>query len=42
MILEQAGYHAVLAANGREALDYLQRASPLPALILLDLGSLPP
>jgi PAS domain S-box-containing protein len=34
--LEPEGYHVALAANGREAWEWLQSA-PLPALILLDL-----
>ena len=35
-VLELEGYHVALAANGREAWEWLQSAS-LPALILLDL-----
>ncbi len=35
-VLEVEGYHVALAANGREAWEWLQSA-PLPALILLDL-----
>jgi two-component system response regulator MprA len=35
-VLELEGYHVALAANGREAWEWLQSA-PLPALILLDL-----
>ena len=34
--LEAEGYQVARAANGRQALDYLQRARP-PGLILLDL-----
>jgi CheY-like chemotaxis protein len=36
VLLQMKGYRAVSAANGREALDYLQRA-PVPDLIILDL-----
>ena len=36
LVLEDAGYRTVLAANGREALEVL-RAGPPPDLILLDL-----
>jgi CheY-like chemotaxis protein len=35
-LLQLKGYRAVPAGNGKEALDYLQRA-PVPDLILLDL-----
>jgi CheY-like chemotaxis protein len=35
-LLEAEGYQVARAANGRQALDYLQRARP-PGLILLDL-----
>ena len=35
-VLEDAGYRVQQAANGREALDYLQ-ASAYPCIILLDL-----
>jgi CheY-like chemotaxis protein len=35
-LLQMKGYRAVPAGNGKEALDYLQRA-PVPDLILLDL-----
>jgi CheY-like chemotaxis protein len=35
-LLQMKGYRAVPACNGKEALDYLQRA-PVPDLILLDL-----
>jgi CheY-like chemotaxis protein len=35
-LLEEAGYPAAGCANGREALDYLQREK-LPCLVLLDL-----
>jgi CheY-like chemotaxis protein len=35
-LLEDNGYHAIGASNGREALDVL-RSSPPPCLILLDL-----
>ena len=35
-LLEMEGYRAVGAANGKEALDYLQGASP-PCVIILDL-----
>jgi CheY-like chemotaxis protein len=36
-LLSDEGYTVAQAANGREALIYLQRANPLPSLILLDL-----
>lgn len=36
-VLEEAGYDARIAGDGREALDLL-REGPRPALILLDLG----
>lgn len=36
-VLEDEGYVVTAAADGREALDRLQSASPPPALILLDL-----
>jgi CheY-like chemotaxis protein len=36
-LLAEEGYTIAQAANGREALNYLQRANPLPYLILLDL-----
>jgi CheY-like chemotaxis protein len=36
VVLEQAGYVVVTAANGREALTYLRHQLP-PALILLDM-----
>lgn len=36
-LLEAAGYDVIEAANGREALDYLERSGP-PCLILLDLS----
>lgn len=36
-ILEDAGYEVATAADGDEALRYLQAASSLPCLILLDL-----
>ena len=35
-LLQMKGYRAVPAANGREALDYLEEA-PAPDLIILDL-----
>ncbi len=35
-LLQMKGYRAASAGNGKEALDYLQRA-PVPDLILLDL-----
>jgi len=35
-LLQMKGYRAVPAGNGKEALDYLNRA-PLPDLIILDL-----
>jgi CheY-like chemotaxis protein len=35
-LLQMKGYHAVSAANGRAALDYLDQA-PAPDLIILDL-----
>jgi CheY-like chemotaxis protein len=35
--LREEGYTVAQAANGREALAYLQRANPLPCVILLDL-----
>jgi len=36
-LLEQEGYSVALASNGVEGLDQLRGASPLPAVILLDL-----
>jgi two-component system, chemotaxis family, chemotaxis protein CheY len=36
-LLSDEGYTVVQAANGREALIYLQAANPLPSLILLDM-----
>jgi chemotaxis family two-component system sensor histidine kinase/response regulator PixL len=36
VVLDQAGYVVVTAANGREALTYLRKHLP-PALILLDM-----
>jgi CheY-like chemotaxis protein len=36
-VLEGEGYRVVGARNGLEALRYLERAAPLPALILLDI-----
>ena len=36
-VLEDDGFAAASAANGKEALDYL-RSSPRPAMILLDLS----
>jgi CheY-like chemotaxis protein len=36
-ILNDAGYSVMQAANGREALERLRRASPRPLLVLLDL-----
>ena len=35
-LLQMKGYRAVPAGNGKEALDYLQKA-PVPDLIILDL-----
>ena len=37
-ILEDEGYEIATAANGQEALDYLQSTDTLPKLILLDLN----
>lgn len=36
-ILEDEGYHVASAANGQEALRYLQQQTDTPCLILLDL-----
>jgi CheY-like chemotaxis protein len=36
-LLRDEGYTVAQAANGREALIYLQTATPLPCVILLDL-----
>jgi CheY-like chemotaxis protein len=36
-LLSDEGYMVAQAANGREALIYLQRAKPLPCVILLDM-----
>ena len=36
-LLEEEGYAVDAAMNGKEALDFLQTATPLPAVILLDL-----
>jgi DNA-binding response OmpR family regulator len=36
-VLEEHGHEAIGAVNGREALDWLAAADPLPCLILLDL-----
>jgi CheY-like chemotaxis protein len=36
-VLDREGYCVACAANGVEALAFLRRAQPLPALILLDL-----
>jgi CheY-like chemotaxis protein len=36
-LLSDEGYTVAQAANGREALIYLQTAKPLPSLILLDM-----
>ena len=36
-VLEDHGYHAVGAGNGREALDTLRTSAEVPCLILLDL-----
>jgi len=36
-LLSDEGYTVAQAANGREALIYLQRANPLPCVILLDM-----
>jgi two-component system, OmpR family, response regulator CpxR len=36
-VLEDAGYVVYCAENGREALEVLDRSTPLPGLILLDL-----
>jgi CheY-like chemotaxis protein len=38
MILEDAGYTVVSAANGREALRYLHLTTELPSVILLDIA----
>lgn len=35
--LEEHGFSVIVAGNGREALDKLRTARPLPRLILLDL-----
>jgi CheY-like chemotaxis protein len=35
--LEDAGYRVMSAEHGKQALDQLRRAQPLPRLILLDL-----
>jgi CheY-like chemotaxis protein len=35
-VLEDAGYRAVVAANGKTALDWLRAAPGLPAAIVLD------
>lgn len=37
MLLEAEGYRVGVASNGREAIEALARADPLPSLILLDL-----
>src|ERR1051325_115610 len=36
-LLERGGYDVVPARNGKQALDYLENAHEMPALILLDL-----
>jgi CheY-like chemotaxis protein len=36
-LLSEEGYTVAQAANGREALIYLQTAKPLPCVIILDL-----
>ena len=36
-ILEEEGYHVVIASDGHEALTFLRRTRARPALILLDL-----
>jgi CheY-like chemotaxis protein len=36
-VLEDAGYPVYVAGNGKEALEVLEGANPLPGLILLDL-----
>ena len=36
-LLEDEGYHASAAANGREALAFLRAAPSLPCMIILDL-----
>jgi CheY-like chemotaxis protein len=36
-LLSDEGYTVAQAANGREALAYLQRANPPPCVILLDM-----
>ncbi|WP_309889684.1 response regulator [Archangium sp.] len=36
-VLRDAGYTVLAAGNGREALEVLARARPLPGLVLLDM-----
>lgn len=36
-ILKEEGYQIKCVFNGKEALDYLKSANPLPSLILLDI-----
>lgn len=36
-VLRDAGFDVVVASNGREALEVLARARPLPGLVLLDM-----
>ena len=36
-VLQDQGYHAIGAGNGREALDALRTSAEMPCLILLDL-----
>jgi CheY-like chemotaxis protein len=38
LFLEDAGYEAVTANNGAEALNYLRQSADLPGLILLDIA----
>jgi CheY-like chemotaxis protein len=38
IFLEDAGYEAVTASNGAEALAYLRHSAELPGLILLDVA----
>ncbi len=35
-VLEEEGYFVITASNGKEALDFLEKNSSLPGLILLD------
>ncbi len=36
-LLEEEGYQTAVAADGQEAIDYLQNCDELPCLVLLDL-----